>query len=177
MRRRVFFAALIASAGLLGLAASFASADTSELVSKGWSKPELVKILTDFEALYRGRLSEQFSYRMSTIGSDEFDVHFPGGIPHPLLAWLVNYVQYPKGFNLGGREISVLGRVTLTTAYPIPSADYVGTRARIYVPSNDRDFDLVYVAVGSEYFRQSFTNDRWEREADGRVPERVKALW
>ncbi|HXS28976.1 MAG TPA: hypothetical protein VN730_15030, partial [Steroidobacteraceae bacterium] len=138
---------------------------------------ELRTILAQFEAIYKGRLGSQFAYRIDSLGVDGFDVHFPAGIQHPFLAYLVNYVQYPKGFDLRGRQIAALGRVTLTAAYPIPSSNYIGMRAHIYVPSGDRDFDLVYVAVGSEFFRQSFTFDTWRRETDGRVPAPVKALW
>jgi hypothetical protein len=177
VNRRIFLLAFSTSAAFLAPRSPFANMDTSELISKGWSKSELAKILADFDSKYRRRLNGGLRYRINDMGPDEFDVHFPNGLPPPFLAWLVNYVQYPEGFALDRRSISVLGRVTLTSAYPLPSTDYMGARARIYVPSNDRDFDLVYVAVDSKFFRQSFTDDKWKPEEDGRVPEGVKALW
>jgi hypothetical protein len=179
MRRRVLFALLLTGLGALGtLVPGCALArDTTELISKGWSKAELVKILDDFESMYHGRLGVGFHYLVTPLTPDQFDIHFPAGIAHPFFAYLVNYVQYPKGFDLTGRQVAVLGRVTLTAAYPIPSSDYAGMRARIYVPADDQEHDLVYVAVGQEFFRQQFTYDLWDRKTDGRVPVAVKALW
>ena len=90
---------------------------------------------------------------------------------------MVNYLQYPTGFDYAGRQIAVVSHVTLTAAFPTPSDAYVGQKARIYVPTNDRDFDQVYFSVGPEYFQQSFTDMAWKPVADGRVPDAVRAVW
>jgi hypothetical protein len=70
-----------------------------------------------------------------------------------------------------------LGRVTLTAQFPLPRQDYVGQKARIYVPSNDHKYDLVYVAAGSDFFEQSFTSMKWRPVQESRIPDGVARLW
>jgi hypothetical protein len=89
----------------------------------------------------------------------------------------VNYLQYPEDVDLSTHELAVLGRVTLTADFPLPREDYIGQRARIYVPANDRQYDLVYIALGTESFEQSFRQMHWKQVDDGRIPEGVKELW
>src|ERR1700722_18799363 len=159
MRRRDFCAAVACLISTLCLGASMP--DTTELFAKGWTRSEVSKILADFQAAYGARLGPQFSFTITRVSDDEFHIHFPAGISPPYLAYLVNYVQYPKGVQPSSRSIAVLARVTLSPQYPVPNSSYVGKRARIYVPSDDHEFDLVYIAVDSEVFQQSFTNDKW----------------
>ena len=142
----------------------------------GWDEQELSKILSDFTRMYQDRLSAGHPFRVESH-TDQLEIRFPHDIQPTVLSFLVNYLQYPKGFDLAGRHIAAVGTVTLTDAFPLPSGDYVGKKARIYVPSNDREYDEVYVAVGSEYFEQSFTNMVWKITTDPRIPDDVRKLW
>jgi hypothetical protein len=100
MHGRVFWAAVAASLGVLGIASArtaIAARDTTELVAKGWSEVELRKILADFEAAYPGRLGSQFGYRIDGLGVDAFDIHFPSGIQHPVSGLPRELRSIPKG--------------------------------------------------------------------------------
>lgn len=142
----------------------------------GWNGKELTKILGDFTRIYQERLTAGHPFRVDAQ-TDRIDIRFPHDIQPDLLSFLVNYLQYPKGFDLAARHIAAVGTVTLTDAFPLPSSNFVGRKARIYVPSNDRDYDKVYVAVDSEYFEQSFRDMSWKAAADPRIPDDVRKLW
>ncbi len=186
--RRVIVGVLVATAvvivSLLRIRSSRAAeppftpnpANDTYIICRGWSRGELEKILADFRGIYAGRLGTS-NFETQRTGAKDFKITFPNDIPPTFLSFLVNYLQYPRDFDLSTRNIAVLASVKLTAAFPLPSGTYLGQRARIYVPSDDRQYDLVYVAVGSEYFEQRFTNMTWKPAKDGRVPDGVKALW
>jgi hypothetical protein len=150
-------------------------ANDTAVICQGWDETELTKILADFARSYEGRLPAAQPFRVERE-RDQLRIRFPNDIEPTLLSFLVNYLQYPKYFDLTNRHIVVVGIVTLTNAFPIPREDYVGKKARIYAPSNDQRYDEVYVAIGSEYFRQSFTNMAWKASVDGRIPDGIEAL-
>jgi hypothetical protein len=151
-------------------------ANDTLVVCRGWDETELTKILADFTRTYQDRLPSAEPFRVERA-RDQFQIRFPGDIPPPLLSYLINYLQYPKDFDLTNRDIAAVGIVTLTDAFQLPSSNYVGKKAHIYVPSNDRRYDEVYLAVGSEYFEQPFTNLRWKPVTDGCIPGQVSKLW
>ena len=150
-------------------------ANATVVICRGWDEAELSKILADFARSYKNRLpsAQPFSVERRP---DQFRIRFPADIAPPLLSFLVNYLQYPKDFDVTNRQIAAVGIVTLTNAFPVPRDDYVGKEARIYVPSNDHTYDEVYIAVGSEYFRESFTNMVWKPSPDGRIPDAINGL-
>jgi hypothetical protein len=152
-------------------------ANDTEIICAGWDAAELGKILEDFTQSYADRLGASAPFRTERLSPNEYRIAFPNDIPPTLLSFLVNYVQYPKGFDLATHQIAVVAHVTLTASFPTPREGYVGQRARIYVPSNVRRYDLVYFAVGPDYFEQSFTDMAWKSVEDGRVSEGVRALW
>jgi hypothetical protein len=150
--------------------------DTEVLVT-GWSDSELARILSDYRAMYSERLGPKFMIRTQRSDSGASRISFPNDIPPDLLSFLVNYLQYPRDFDLSKHTIAVLARTTLTRAFPVPSQEYVGQKARIYVPESDHEYDLVYVAVGSKFFQQSFTDGLWKLVPNGRIPAKVQPLW
>jgi hypothetical protein len=137
----------------------------------------LEKILRGFTRTYKDQLGPSWCFRMEPLSSDGFRITFPNDIAPDSLSFLVNYLRYPEDLDLATHDVAVLGRVTLTPQFPLPRQDYIGQKARIYVPSNDQQYDLVYVAVGSDYFEQSFTKLRWKPVQDSRVPDGVARLW
>jgi hypothetical protein len=152
-------------------------ANDAEIICAGWNAAELGKILEAFTRTYAGRLGASAPFRTERLSATEYRISFPNDIPPTLLSFLVNYLQYPKGLDSATHQVAVVAHVTLTPAFPIPRQGYVGQKARIYVPANDRDYDLVYFAVGPDYFKQSFTDMAWKSVEDGRVSDAARALW
>jgi hypothetical protein len=82
----------------------------------------------------------------------------------------VNYLNYPKDYDLKTRSISVTGHATLTAAFHLPSKSLIGKNAVFYVPSADQDFDLVYIRVDNETYVNSFAGSRWKKVNNPRLP-------
>jgi hypothetical protein len=119
--------------------------NTISVVVHGWTGAELERILGDFRLSYG--LPEALEWKV-TAGSDgRFAITFPSDIEPRFLFFLVNYIQYPKGFALSNRTIGMLSRATLTPAFGFADSTLVRKRAVIYVPSNDSEYDLVYAKI------------------------------
>jgi hypothetical protein len=142
------------------------------LVVQGWTTDELRKILGAFTGQYKD--SPAFTYTIHQDGT-ALRVVFPGDIEAHLFLFLVNYAQYPRDFNLEGRAVVSVGIATVTRSFDAPDAA-VGKKAVFYVPADDRDFDVVYVSVGGQAYRQSFTNMQWKAVEDARMPAQVGPL-
>jgi hypothetical protein len=149
----------------------------TEVFYTGCDEAELAKVLAAFAHVYKEALGASGEFRTAKLGEEKFRITFPQDISPDSLSFLVNYLQYPEDVDLSTHELAVLGRVTLTADFPLPREDYIGQRARIYVPANDRQYDLVYIALGTESFEQTFRQMHWKQVDDGRIPEGVKELW
>ena len=88
------------------------------VICKGWGDAELTKILADLARMYEGRLPAAQPFGVEHQ-RDQVRIRFPSDVEPTLLSFLVNYLQYPKGFDLPSHHILVVGIVTLTTAFPI----------------------------------------------------------
>lgn len=141
-----------------------------ELFVRGWKNEELRRILDDFSAMYRDRLAAEFTMSVRPMPRGVMCVTFPNDIPAPLFAWLVNYVRYPKDFDLRTRSIVVLGKTTLTAAFEPAEARLIGQRAAFYVPIDDHEYDLVFVRVGSVTYEISFARGEWKIMTNDRMP-------
>jgi len=143
------------------------------VVVRGWTNDELHNILKAFAKMYE--LPESFVTQEHT--GDSVLLSFPNDIPSHLLFFLVNYLVYPHSYDLESRDIVVVGKATLTEAFNPPDSSLVGQEARIYVPDQDSDFDLVYLTVASgQSYEISFTNLRWKRVQEARMPSQVREL-
>lgn len=149
-------------------------ANGKEVVVRGWANEELSGILTDFADAYDNDLGPHFDYEVQPHDNGSIHVTFPHDIPALQFSFLVNYVQYPKKYDLKGRSISVVGKALITPDFNPPSKGLVGQNATFYIPSNDQKYDLVYVRVGDETFENSFAARRWKRVADSRIPPDVE---
>ena len=141
---------------------------------RGWNRSELDKILLDFSKQYG---LPPAATKVTTQSDKVLVITFPNDIEPKLLLFLVNYVQYPRDFDLKQRAIAAVAHAALTPAFGLPDSALAGKRAAIYVPANDTDYDLVYVRIepGSAY-RISFTNLIWKAVADPRMPAGVQDL-
>jgi hypothetical protein len=153
-----------------------ASMDDKVLIATGWTVQELEAILRAFREMYEERLGPAFSAEI--VSSDGvLRVTFPAGIEPMEFAFLVNYVHYPKGFDLRARHILAAGRVTLTERFNLPDRALVGQKAMVYVPRNDREYDLVYVRTDADAtFEDSFASSRWKPVRDPRLPDGIDRL-
>jgi hypothetical protein len=147
----------------------------NSVVVRGWAGAELERILGDFRQSYE--IPQASGWSMTAGPGGELVIAFPNDIEPRLLFFLVNYIQYPKGFDLTQRTIAVLSHVVLTPAFGIPDNTLIGKHAVIYVPSNDTEYDLVCAKVenGGAY-EIPFTNLIWKRASDPRMPNAVKSL-
>lgn len=148
------------------------------IVSHGWSDEELGQILASFKAKYRDRLGPVFSLSTHTLNASDIRISFPHDIHPRLLALLVYHLQYPPGMDTSGRhDVAILGRVTLTSAYPLPNPAFAGKVARVYVPVSGEHHDIVYFAVNGEFFAESLADGSAMVASEGRIPAGVQSLW
>ncbi|HLX95238.1 MAG TPA: hypothetical protein VKU37_05795 [Verrucomicrobiae bacterium] len=141
-----------------------------EVIVHGWTNEELSKILTDFADAYGDDLGKQFDYEVCPHDKGATRITFPHDIPPKNFSFLVNYLNYPKDYDLAGRSISATGNLTLTADFHLPDKSLIGKRAVFYIPSDDKDYDLIYVRVGGETFKNSFRSLHWKKVEDPRVP-------
>jgi hypothetical protein len=141
-----------------------------EVIVSGWTSEELSSILTDFAEEYDGHLGHGFDYAVCPDDKGSTRVTFPHDIPAPQFSFLVNYLQYPKNFDSKARSISVVGKATISPDFHPPQKNLIGQKAVFYIPSNDQDYDLVYVRVGDETFKDSFAARSWKKVEDSRIP-------
>jgi hypothetical protein len=149
-------------------------ANGKEVVVRGWTNEELSGILTDFADLSGSDLGPDFDYEVQPHDNGSIRITFPHDIPPLQFSFLINYVQYPKNYDLKGRSISVVGKALITPDFHPPSNGLVGQKAIFYIPTNDQKYDLVYVRVGDETFENSFAARRWKRVTDSRIPPGVE---
>ena len=140
----------------------------------GWKEDELNRILADFRGVYGLPPAA-----MVVTKHDDSLLHilFPDDIEPKYFFFLVNYIRYPKDFDLRNRTIGVLGRARLSRAFGIPDSSLDGMMAKIYVPANDKEYDNVYVQLDSgKAFKVPFTRMIWESVDDPRVPNEIRNL-
>jgi hypothetical protein len=126
--------------------------------------------------LYGARLPADFAAEVHPDPAGALRAVFPHDLPGDLFTFLVNYVQYPRGIDLKGRAIHVAGRATLTPDFGAPH-DALGQKAILYVPTNDTDYDVVYVrTVTGMVYEDSFASGTWKRVDTPRLPPEVETL-
>ena len=141
---------------------------------QGWDQQEIDRILADF--------SKQYELPVTTLRAEQkFDKKFvivlPKDFEPRLLFFLVNYIQYPRGFDLKQHSIGVVAFVVLSSTFGVPDADLSGKRAIIYVPADDTDYDRVYAqAETGKTYQIPFTDLIWKRVTDARIPAAISGL-
>jgi hypothetical protein len=142
---------------------------------RGWNNAEIKKILSDDFSAYD--LSPDSTVVVTAKPDGTFVLTFPNDIEPRLLYFLVNYIQYPRDFDLKHRSIGVLGRVVITPAFGAPDPKFVGEQAQIFVPADDSEYDLVYAKLETgEVYSISFTDLIWRRVESARMPHTVGGL-
>lgn len=141
---------------------------------RGYSSKEIESIMTAFAQLYDLDLSSV------SVGTDQTSteiITLPDDIDPKLFLFLVNYLCYPDAPVAMGRTIGVLGRATVSRGFRVPDPSLIGQPARFYVPADDRDHDVVYANLASTgVFRIPFSNLKWKRTEDARLPDAIHDL-
>jgi hypothetical protein len=144
---------------------------SASVAVRGWAPAELQRIVADFSASYELpdaaiELGDPAGEISTLAVSDE--------VSPETLCFLVNYLNYPKGFDLRRRSIGVLARTAMPAGFGKP--DLVGKAALIYVPSDDAGYDQVYVHCAEQNYVVPFTNFRWRPTASARMPATISDL-
>lgn len=137
------------------------------VIVRGWNNEELKQILSDFADVH------DFEFQVCA-DKEASRITFPHDIPVQQFSFLINYLQYPKNFDLKTRSISVVGKALVTSAFHPPNKNLIGQRAVFYIPTNDQSYDLVYVRVGKETFENSFAARHWKKVTDSRMPTGIE---
>ncbi len=160
--------------GAGGVTSQLVTNDQATLVVRGWDQASLDRILRDVEHDYEMPAASLHSV---PAGTDIYHVTFPAGIPADQLLYLVNYLHYPKSFDLKGRAPTAACVVILGPAFGVPDPTLNGRRATIYMPANDSEYDEAYIEVQSHgAWRVPFTNLSWIAAPDPRLPARTIEL-
>ena len=148
-----------------------ASGRQASVAVRGWARAELQRIIVDFSSRYDVPESA-IELDARTDGVSTLIV--PGEITPETLCFLVNYLNYPNGFDLTGRSIGVSARTALPRGFGPP--DLVGKRALIYVPSDDAEYDQVYVQCADKSYQVRLADFRWQVTVDARMPTTITGL-
>jgi hypothetical protein len=155
--------------------APFSIAD-KELLVRGWSDTELRQIIGDFQQMYPDRLPAGFSTAIHAGDAGALRVTVPADMAPELFCWLINYVQYPKNFDLKTRTILVAGRATISSDFLPASQELTGKRILFYIPADDRDFDVVFAQAEGQSYKYPFASERWQRIPEPRIPAGIGEL-
>ena len=156
-------------------AVKFAISD-QELLVGGWSDSELRKILDDFQRMYRAQLPANFTTEIDPGDGGILLVKFSSDIAPNDFCFLVNYVQYPKEFDLKSRSILVVGGATMNSDFLPAAQGLVGKRIMFYIPTDDRNYDVVFARVNGQSYKCRFTFMRWQQAPEPRIPAGIANL-
>jgi hypothetical protein len=141
-----------------------------ELIARGWKDAELKQIIHDFEQAHRDRLSPDFSTEIHAEGKGDLRITFTTNIEPRLFCWLINYIQYPKGFDLESREILVAGNAIINSDFLPSEQSLIGKHITFYTPTDDDQYDVVFAQVDGQSYEFPFSSERWRRVQEARLP-------
>jgi hypothetical protein len=154
-------------------------ADNDKVVFvQGWVEDDLKKILESFKGTYERDGYAAYRFQVTRLADDRFRLTFPEDIHPQLLIFLVNYIHYPFGFDLANRVMAVVGQSALDLENGFEGLDPgFGDRAILYVPKDDKDYDVLYMQTEKGIsLATSFTDMIWKKVDDPRLSPGVMAL-
>lgn len=151
----------------------------AEILSSGWTSGELNRIFSDFARAYPNQNQTGATVSPVVLKTDEPDapgvIRIQVNLTPEMLYYLVNYMNYPRGFDTDARSITVIARTTLTDAFNAPSD--AGANVQIFVPDNDLEYDLVHLWVeNGPTYQISISDLKWVSIPDCIMPTSVSAL-
>jgi hypothetical protein len=179
---------IVVAIGLLGLlrrgksAAAAAIApftpnrdNDKSVIVQGWTESEMAAAIAEFEKGYRESPFPKWEISTAPINEDVFRLTFPEDIHPQLFLYLINFLVYPIGLDLKGRNISVVGSSKLDPAFG-DAALSLNQKAIFYVPRDDKDFDVVYLQSEDGAKRSYSFSGTWKEVDDARMPDGVAEL-
>lgn len=103
------------------------------------SETEIKKILTDFCASYNQE-KVQAHLRLTKIKADEFVISFPQNIDFEIYCYLINYLNYPAGFN---KTFKPFGYTTTKLSDHWITEETANKYVMLYVSDHDTEYDNV----------------------------------
>lgn len=143
---------------------------------RGWTEAELKQILADFQPMYCDRLPQNFSTEIQSSGGDVRRIVFSTDMDSVIFCFLVNYLQYPKKFDLESRAILVAGRAAVGSDFLPAEGSLVGRQMTFYIPANDKQYDVVFASVEGRSYEFPFSSARWRLAKDPRLPSGIDDL-
>ena len=156
-------------------AGRFSISDKTILV-RGWSDTEFRQILGVFQQMYRDRLPENFIAEVHNGDAGSFRVTFPADIEPRFFCWIINYIQYPKDFDLKSRTILVAGSAAMSSDLLPSEQSLLGKSILFYVPANDENNDGVLAPVDSPGSKNPHESERWRLVQEPRIPDGASDL-
>ncbi|MEO0591879.1 MAG: hypothetical protein AAFZ11_15160 [Pseudomonadota bacterium] len=147
--------------------------DRGRVLVKGLSEAELAKILSEFGELYQ-LAPRTFTHKCA--GEEHREVSWTQPIATGHAQFLVNYLHYPRGFDLERASPCAVGVIPITPGTG-PEGVSPGKLVKLYVPSDDTEYDVLYAALenGSTYVIP-FTNHKWTKTTERRDNEFVRGM-
>lgn len=146
------------------------------ILIQGWSEDELRRILDEF---VEGDLSDfpAFQIEIKQLSENSFALTFPEDLHPAEFLSLINYLAYPINVDSDGRSIVVAGQTTLNSDFDSIPRALEGKRALLYLPENDKDYDVVCLQTESGgTLARSFSEGVWRWVKDARLSSAVKSL-
>lgn len=139
----------------------------------GLDDREIGEAIREFAKLYE--MPDGIQYEAQR----DFDVshiRFPSDLEPRLFEFLVNYLHYFKGDESDGSRVVASGVATLSREFNLPSPELAGRRAVFYIPTADRERDVLFVKVGERVFENSFAGLCWRPMKEPRMPPQVQKV-
>lgn len=144
--------------------------DRGQVFVWGWTEADLRIILSDFAELYD---LDPDTLRIRHEDADWLLIVWARPISARDVQFLVNYLHYPNGFDLDLVDPCAAAIVPIVAGNGPPGV-LQGVLAKLYVPTDDRDFDCVYAMIEEgDAYRISFTDHAWVLAAEPRMNELV----
>jgi hypothetical protein len=146
------------------------------ILIQGWNEDELRKILDDFVEQDLSAFAA-FQIEIERQSESSFALSFPEDIHPDEFICLINYLAYPFELNFAGRSIIVAGETTLNSDFDgLPHA-LTGTKALLYLPENDDDYQVIYMQIESgAVFVKSLSEGDWRKVTDARMPLALRSI-
>lgn len=136
----------------------------------GWDSDELNTILAGFLGQEHSP-APHFTIEIDQLRDDRYQLTFPDDIHPAVFVSLINYLQYPIELPAPDTAIICVGRATVDKAFDGLPAELMGSRAYLYIPTEDQDCDAVFMRTECGMtFAWSLVDPVWRVESNPRLP-------
>lgn len=99
----------------------------------------LTQVLKDFRELYK-EAGIAFDWQLRKVSNEQYALTFPSNIDFMHFCFLINFLQYPSDITWHAR---VVAWATISSADEMFDDFSVSTKAMLFVPSDDTEYDNV----------------------------------